>query len=170
MRTKSCRLAGALAGVTALALAAPAVDAAPSSASHAINFQTSSKTVVCGITAKVPGIQAGKTGDFAGLQCSAAGIGPRHPSEGDPFVQLGQGAAGRARIVEIGDDDLVSDAKPVTLKAGSTWTRYGISCAISTTSVNCVNGSGHGFTLAKGHFKTETKTVLIGASAPRPAI
>jgi hypothetical protein len=131
--------------------------AASASQSAAVNFSTQSNTVVCGIAPRIhgthldPGLGAPLNGLWPGLQCAAEGI-PRPPGPvGDPFVLLGQGRAGRARVVNLSQDDLVSDAPPVALPAGSTWRREGITCKIGASSVSCGNGHGHGFTLASGH-------------------
>ncbi len=125
--------------------------------SHAVNFQTKTADVVCGIAALVPGTEldpgtgAPHNGDYPGLQCSAVGIPkPRH-GIGDPFVQLGQGHAGRAELVDESQDDLISSAIPVTLGPGSTWTRYGIACKLTASSVRCANVAGHGFKISTGH-------------------
>jgi hypothetical protein len=140
-----------------VAVALVALPAAAEASSRAVNFQTQTADVVCGIVASVPGTEldpgtgAQLNGDYPGLQCSAAGIPkPRH-GIGDPFVQLGQGRAGRAKLVDESQDDLISSANPVTLAPGSTWKRYGIACKLTASSVRCVNGTGHGFKISTGH-------------------
>lgn len=141
-------------------LAVLALAASPASAAafaRALNFQTKTADVVCGITASVPGTEldpgtgAQLNGDYPGLQCSAAGIPKPKHGIGDPFVQLGQGRAGRAKLVDESQDDLISGTSPVTLAPGSTWKRYGITCGLSASSVRCVNGTGHGFEISTGH-------------------
>lgn len=88
---------------SAALLASPAAAQAPS---HAINFQTKTADVVCGVASSVPGTEldpgtgAPLNGEYPGLQCSAAGIPKPRRGIGDPFVQLGQGRAGRARLVD----------------------------------------------------------------------
>jgi hypothetical protein len=125
--------------------------------SHAVNFQTKTADVSCGVVAAVPGSKfdpgtgAQLSGNYPGLQCSAEGIPKPKHGFGDPFVQLGQGRAGRARLVGESQDDLVSGANPVTLAPGSTWKRYGIACKLTASSVRCVNGAGHGFKISTGH-------------------
>jgi hypothetical protein len=103
-----------------------------------------------------PGVQAPLNGSYPGLQCSAKGI-PRPQGQqsdvGDPFVQLGQGQAGRARDVLESQDDLVSSADPATLAAGSHWQRDHIRCTLTRTTVSCDNGHGHGFTVGPGALK-----------------
>jgi hypothetical protein len=133
---------------------APAV--AVASRSTAINWSTYHSSVVCGIVGAVPGTRLDPGSNaplnrlWPGLQCSAQGIPrPRH-GIGDPFVQLGQGRAGRARLVDESQDDLVSNAPFVTLAPGSMWQRDGISCTIAVASVRCVNGPRHGFALSPG--------------------
>jgi hypothetical protein len=141
----------------AATVALMALPATAMASSHATNFQTKTADVVCGIAASVPGTEldpgtgAPLNGDYPGLQCSAVGIPKPKRGIGDPFVQLGQGHAGRARLVDESQDDLVSSANPVTLAAGSTWKRYGITCTLSASSARCTNGTGHGFKISTGH-------------------
>jgi hypothetical protein len=133
-----------------------AMPAAAKAFAHAVNFQTKTADVVCGVVASVPGTEpdpgtgAPLNGDYPGLQCSAAGIPKPKHGIGDPFVQLGQGHAGRAKLVDESQDDLISSANPVTLAPGSTWKRYGITCRLTASSVRCANGTGHGFKISTG--------------------
>ena len=142
-----------LVAVAALAI----LPAAAEASSHAVNFLTKTADVVCGIVAAVPGTEfdpgtgASLNGNYPGLQCSAAGIPKPKHGIGDPFVQLGQGRAGRARLVDESQDDLVSSADPVTLAPGSTWKRDGIACRLTASSVRCTNGAGRGFKISTGH-------------------
>lgn len=137
-------------------LAPPALARA---SSHAVNFQTQAADVVCGVVAAVPGSKldpgtgAPLDGSYPGLQCSAAGIPKPRQGIGDPFVQLGQGSAGHARLVDESQDDLISDANPATLPPGSSWWRYGITCRLTASSVRCANESGHGFQISTGHLR-----------------
>lgn len=134
----------------------PAVAQASSSA---VNFETKTTDVACDVARSVPGTRldpgAGAllSGDYQGLQCSATGIPRSKQGVGDPFVQLGQGRAGRARLVDESQDDLISDAYPVRLPPGSTWKRYGLMCKLTATSVRCTNGNGHGFKLSTGQLE-----------------
>lgn len=134
-----------------------AMPAAAMASSHAVNFQTKTTDVACGIVAAVPGSEfdpgtGGQlTGNYPGLQCSAEGIPKPKHGIGDPFVQLGQGRAGRARLVDESQDDLISGANPMTLAPGSTWKRDGITCKLSASTVRCTNGVGHGFKISIGH-------------------
>lgn len=154
------RITTAAAVAAGLALGGASAAAASHSVSHAVNFQTASHGVFCGIAMRVrgtildPGVQAPLSGFSPGLQCSARGIPrPAGPpaNVGDPFIQLGRGRAGRARIVLESQDDLVSSAAPVTLTPGERWNRDGISCTVTRTTVTCDNGHGHGFQLRPGH-------------------
>jgi hypothetical protein len=125
--------------------------------SSALNFSTQSNNVVCGIAPRIhgthldPGVGAPLNGLWPGLQCAAEGIPRPAGAVGDPFVQLGQGRAGRARVLNLSQNDLSSGATPVALPAGSTWRREGITCRVGASSVSCGNGHGHGFTLATDH-------------------
>jgi len=146
----------ALVAAVALAVALPATALA---SSHAVNFQTKTADVLCGVVASVPGtaLDPGTgsqlEGEYPGLQCSAAGIPKPKHGIGDPFVQLGQGRAGRAKLVDESQDDLISDANFVTLAPGSTWKRYGITCKLTASSVRCTNGTGHGFVISTNHLR-----------------
>jgi len=130
---------------------------AAANASHVDNWATHGEKVVCGIAEKVwgtrvdPGTMAPLNGYWPGLQCAAAGIPRPRQGVGDPFVQLGQGQAGRARLVDESQDDLVSSGRYVELAPGSSWSRDGIDCAVARSSVRCTNSAGHGFTLSPGH-------------------
>jgi hypothetical protein len=136
----------------------PAPIALGAGTSHASNWSIQSNNVVCGI-AKVPGTRpdpgtgAPLNGLWPGLQCATPGIPrPAHGGAvGDPFVQLGQGRAGRARVVDESQDDLISNSPQVTLKAGSSWRGDGIVCAVHASAIRCHNSVGHGFSLAPGH-------------------
>jgi hypothetical protein len=147
----------AVAALMVLPAALVALPAAAEASSHAVNFLTKTADVVCGIAALVPGSKpdpgtgAPRNGDYPGLQCSAVGIPKPRSGFGDPFVQLGQGHAGRAKLVDESQDDLISSAIPVTLGPGSTWTRYGIACKLTASSVRCANVAGHGFKISTGH-------------------
>ncbi len=141
----------------ALAAAALAPPSALAGSSHVSNWGTARQQVVCGIAAGVPGTvldaatQAPLTGLWPGLQCSARGIPRPAHGIGDPFVQLGQGASGRARLVDESQDDLLSDAPYAKLSAGMSWQGDGITCAVHASWVRCANSAGHGFTLSPGH-------------------
>jgi hypothetical protein len=163
MRSIAQRVAdssGRLRGLIVCWVLVLAVLASTALGSSPTNFQTPDRSVYCGVAMAVygtesdPGTGAPENGMWPGLQCGAEGIPNPHPREGDPFVQLGQGRAGRAHLVDESQNDLVSGSNPVTLAPGATWKRVGISCTIERSSVSCKNSSGHGFTLSTGHVKT----------------
>jgi hypothetical protein len=137
--------------------AAAVAPSAGASASHLDNWATRGEKVVCGVASKVwgsrfdPGTMAQLNGYWPGLQCSALGIPRPRQGVGDPFVQLGQGQAGRARLVDVSQDDLVSSARYVALAPGSRWNSEGIDCTVSSSSIRCTNSAGHGMTLSPGH-------------------
>lgn len=142
--------------IVALLLAAhPAGSSA--SDSRASNWGTHGQQVVCGVAADIagtafdPGTQAPLNGRWPGLQCMAAGIPRPRQGIGDPAVQLGQGETGRARLVDVSEDELVSSGPYVELASGTTWKRDGITCAVHAASVRCTNSVGRGFTMAPGH-------------------
>lgn len=148
-----------------IAMIAPS--AASASTSHILNWSTDGAAVVCGVAEGVegtvvdPGTRGPLDGLWRGLQCQAAGI-PHGQGVGDPTVQLGQGRAGRARLVDISQDDLVSAAPYGALAPGSVWARYDIACTVAGTSVRCANGAGYGFTLSPAHVR------IFSPAAARP--
>jgi hypothetical protein len=131
---------------------------ASAATSTAVNWSTEGEAVVCGVAKGVegteldPGTGAPLKGFWPGLQCQAAGI-PRGRGIGDPAVQLGQGRAGRVRLLDISQDDLASDAPFIALAPGTLWKRYGIDCTVSAASVRCANAAGYGFTMSTGHLQ-----------------
>jgi hypothetical protein len=130
--------------------------AAAGASSHAPNWQTPHGEVLCGIafvpeTRFDPGTQAYLEEPGRGLQCSALGIPRPKSGIGDPVVKLGEGRAGRARLVDQSQDELISNGAPVTLAASSTWSHAGIVCTIHAASVRCRNAAGHGFSISPGH-------------------
>jgi hypothetical protein len=139
----------------AFAVAAPAQALGGGHPSHAPNWSTRNGAVLCGIadvhgTEIDPGTGAPENGVWPGLQCSARGI-PRGPGRvGDPFVQLGRGRAGRARLVNLSQDDLLVSGEPKSLSPGRVWARDGIRCLLHESSISCHNADGHGFTLSPG--------------------
>ena len=153
-------------GSALVAMVMPA--AAAAATSNALNWSAEGEAVVCGVAEGVegtepdPGTGALLNGLWRGLQCQAAGI-PHGSGIGDPAVQLGQGRAGRARLVDISQDDLVSASPFVTLTPGSAWRRYGIACTVKAASIRCSNGPGYGFTMSPGHLQLFSPA---GAAAP----
>jgi hypothetical protein len=121
------------------------------------NWSTPGQAVVCGIARGIPGsakdlgVGAPLRGLWPGLQCQTAGLPPARTNVGDPAVDLGQGRTGRARLVYMSQDDLLSNTPYRKLPAGSIWKRDGIKCAVRTASVRCTNSAGYGFTLSPGH-------------------
>jgi len=145
--------------VLASLLAAALHASAPAGASRASNWATRGQRVVCGVAADVPGTAidpgtlAPLEGRWPGVQCTASGIPRPREGVGDPFVQLGQGRSGRARLVAESQDDLVSSAPFVELAAGTKWKRYGIVCELHVSSVRCTNSAGRGFTISPRHVR-----------------
>ena len=143
--------------------------AATAATSDTMNWSTAGEAVVCGVAEGVegteldPGTGSPRNGLWRGLQCQALGI-PHGQGVGDPAVQLGQGRAGRARLVDISQDDLVSAARYVPLAPGSVWKSDGIACTVAATSIRCTNGPGYGFTLSPGHVHFFSPA---GAPAPK---
>jgi hypothetical protein len=145
-------LAGCIGAIAALLL--------PGGASGAVskprNWATQNEAVVCGVaiavegTAFDPGAGAERDGLWPGLQCQTTGL-PLSQA-GDPAVALGQGRTGRAQLVYISQDNLVSQQRYGVLPAGTVWTADGISCTLAAESVSCVNTAGYGFTLSPGSF------------------
>ncbi len=141
---------------------------ATASTSNTLNWSTQGEAVVCGVAEGVDGTEldhgtgAPLNGLWRGLQCQATGL-PHGQGIGDPAVQLGQGRAGRARLVDISQDDLVSNAPYLVLAPGSVWRGYGIACTVSAASIRCTNGPGYGFTVSPGHLR-----LFSPASAPAP--
>jgi hypothetical protein len=139
--------------------------AAIASSSSTLNWSTQGEAVVCGVAQRVegterdPGTGARVNRLWRGLQCQAAGI-PHGQGIGDPAVQLGQGRAGRARLLDISQDELVSDAPYVSLAPGSVWKGYGIACTVSATSVRCTNEPGYGFAMSPGHLHLFSPAVV----------
>jgi len=128
---------------------------AVASTSSTLNWSTQGEAVVCGVAEGIEGTRldpatgAPLNGLWRGLQCQATGL-PHAPGIGDPAVQLGQGRAGRARLVDISQDDLVSNAPYLALAPGSLWKSYGITCTVDAASIRCTNGPGYGFTMSPG--------------------
>ena len=87
---------------------------------------------------------------FRRLRCDIlSGLEPE-PTEACDFDWVGvdMGVTGTA-AANCGSDT-VYDAGAPTLAYGSTWSRGGITCESSESSLACTNREGHGFTLARG--------------------
>lgn len=130
-------------GLVTLAVAAPAVAAAPS---HAKFWENGGHTVVCGIKIHEPGKPATK------LLCSAEGIPRAKHGIGDPFVQIG--ADGHAQLVLISQDSFEGNGSPATLGRGAVWKSLGVTCTVGTKTVRCKNRSSHGFKIGNGRYKS----------------
>jgi hypothetical protein len=68
------------------------------------------------------------------------------------WTGLSMGLTGRAHPTCAGDTALMPKAP--LLAYGRTWRRDGIVCRSQTTGLRCMNRSGHGFTLARGAWRT----------------
>jgi hypothetical protein len=150
---------------TGLAVAFAAVSlgtvAAFATTSHTPNWTThtqGNKEVVCGIapvygTAFDSGVMGNENGLWPGLLCEAEGLRNPHPSQGDPAVTLGQGSAGRAKLIDTSQDEYTSTSSFKRMPSHANWSKDGITCTINPAQVICHNSSGHGFTLSKDHLK-----------------
>jgi hypothetical protein len=144
MRTRPSHLLVA-ACVAAPLLATPALAAAGTSST--VLWQTPNAAVICGVEISPTGVSS------SNVLCSARKF-PKpkgfNTNAGDPYVQIS--AKGSPKVVPISQDSYLSNT-PVTLKAGTTWTRIGVTCVISATSAKCTNGAKHGFTIGSGLYK-----------------
>jgi hypothetical protein len=153
------RRAVVLAAFTVTLLVACLGGVAAAAQSGPLNWATQREGVVCGVAAAIEGTAldpdtgAELNGLWPGLQCQTTGLprGPGAPSVGDPAVHLGQGRAGRARLVYISQDELISQAPYAVLAPGTIWTRDGITCTVGAEAVSCANAPGYGFTMSPGH-------------------
>jgi hypothetical protein len=140
----------ALAALTALtALAVTAAAATAAMTSHAVYWQTPNQAVGCGVE-----IHASNT-PAKWIVCDAEGLPrPKHsdPNGGDPFVQIA--AHGRPQLGLMSQRIVEGGNNPVTLAAGTTWSKLGVTCRIKTSKVTCTNKSGHGFGIGKNLYKT----------------
>jgi hypothetical protein len=125
-------LASGGAGATAAAAGTPP--------SHSNFWTVTPPNLYCGVEIHTPGTPATE------IICSGSGIpAPPHTTsqDGDPgFVVIGR--HGRPQLIRTSEDSFVG-SKPVTLKAGTTWTDLGVTCTIATSSVRCSNQSSHGY-------------------------
>ena len=140
------RVPTALAALTALAVTA--ATAAAAMTSHAINWQTPNQAAGCGVEIHVSNKPA------KWIVCDALGLPrPKHSNrnEGDPFVQIA--AHGRPQL-GLMSQKIVEGNNAVTLAAGTTWSKLGVTCKIKTSKVTCTNKSGHGFRMGKNLYKT----------------
>jgi hypothetical protein len=47
----------------------------------------------------------------------------------------------------------IEGSKPTTLKKGSRWSSFGVTCTLAAKTVTCKNKSDHGFTIGNGKYK-----------------
>ena len=80
-------------------------------------------------------------GRWPGLQCQTTGL-PRVSAIGDPAVQLGQGSAGRARLLDISQDELLSDTPYMALAPGTRWKNFASSGEMIASRVPKMASSG----------------------------
>jgi hypothetical protein len=110
---------------------------APAAAAHDYaRFQTPSHNIGCGVDAGV-------------LRCDIlSGLQPE-PSEACELDWTGVVLeADRAAQPECAGDTIFDQSAPV-LEYGESWARDGISCVSSREGLDCENGAGHGFHLAR---------------------
>ena len=110
---------------------------APAAAAHDFErFQMPSQNIGCGVDSGV-------------LRCDIlSGLDPE-PSQACELDWTGVvlEADGPAQPECAGDT--ISDASAPVLEYGETWAREGISCVSSREGLDCENGGGHGFHLAR---------------------
>jgi hypothetical protein len=130
-------------GACTLALTSTAA-AAGGAPSHAKLWSDKANTVGCGIEIHAKGHPATE------ILCGAQGLPKPKSPVGDPYVQIS--AHGRPHIVPISQLSYVTTVS-VTLRPGAHWSALGVSCIVQAKSARCTNKSGHGFTIAKNHYK-----------------
>jgi hypothetical protein len=137
------RLAAAAVTIAAIACATPTAVAAP--ISKAIQFESNSGKVTCGIEIHAPGKPA------TDVLCSAKGIpAPKGPGVGDPgFVQLG--LLGKPQVLRLSQDSFVA-GKTAKLGRGRLWNQLGVTCHVALSTVICFNGANHGFVIGDGSY------------------
>lgn len=131
-----------LAGVLLIA-ATPAFAAT----SHVKAWTALGNDVGCGVAIHPPGTPPTR------VLCSSRAVPapPHGAGYGDPgFVFLV--TLGRPILARLTQDSF-EGSNFVALSSGRTWSDLGITCAISTTTVHCVNRSAHGFTIGVRSYK-----------------
>jgi hypothetical protein len=115
--------------------------------SHAKLWTSSDGAIACGYKihpAKVPASE---------LLCVSALIpaprGATGPGD-DGFVQLSK--VGSPQRLRLSQDSFIKSTA-TALKKNTTWTGLGVTCTVGTTSVRCVNGSGHGFKITASAYR-----------------
>jgi hypothetical protein len=128
-----------------LCLSAPAL----ASTSDAQLWTALGGNVTCGIAIHPPNTPPMQ------LLCSARSVpAPKVKGLGDPgFVFLG--SIGRPSLARLSQDSFVGTSQ-VGLKAGAKWSvgPIAVKCTIGVRAVRCVNRSHHGFTIAKGSYRS----------------
>jgi hypothetical protein len=132
--------------VAALAVLAPV----SAGAQDIVSMQMPSHNIYC--QAVPPGLD----GPQPSLRCDIEQKSTRDPprpascplSYGDAF---GLNPTGMGYLVCHGDT--VKDADDAVVPYGRQWRAYGFTCTSQTTGVTCVNGQGHGFSLARASQK-----------------
>lgn len=137
------RCAVAAATVAATLTVASGALAAP--LSKAIQFQSYTGRVTCGIESHAPGKPANT------VLCAAKGIpAPAHPGVGDSgFVQIG--LLGRPQVLRLSQDSFVAGTR-AKLGRGRLWNQLGVTCHVALTTVMCFNGANHGFVIGDRHY------------------
>jgi len=130
-----------------LALAVTGVAVAKTS--HVKLWTSGNGGIACGYKIHPAHVPASK------LLCVSAVIpAPKRKAPGAPgdggFVQIGR--TGSPQLLRLSQDSFVN-VKAVALKRGTTWRGLGVTCAVGQTSVRCVNGSHHGFTITGSSYK-----------------
>lgn len=122
-----------LAGLLALAVLAPAADAATSHA-KVIEFGSSTS---CYATIPAEG---------RGIVCSSTALKAGPKTHGlDPFLSLKP--HGIVHFGGRGDYGGYTVKKPAKLKVGDRWAWHGITCTFGKDGMSCLNRDDHGFNL-----------------------
>jgi hypothetical protein len=132
--------------VPALVAAFAVLTPVSASAQDFMNMQMPSHNIYC--QAEAPGID----GPNPSLRCDIMHKTTRDPpaprncplSYGDSY---GLNPTGTGYLVCHGDT--VQNSSAVVVPYGQQWRAYGFTCTSQTTGVTCVNGQGHGFSMAQ---------------------
>jgi len=139
---------GTMLGLAAAALAAVAAGGAK--AQDLVGAQTPSHNIFCLAS------PAGQDQPTAELRCDIEQTSTRAPpapkscplSWGDAFVVDPSGPGRR-----LCHGDTVKNADDQVIAYGTQWRIYGFVCTSQTSGLTCVNGQGHGFSLARASQK-----------------
>ena len=126
------------------AIAAQAAQARPETL---VGFRLPSRNIACAVE---PAIGRAP----AVLRCDVlSGLKPRpHRSCELDWTGLSIGATGHTTPTCAGDT--VADPRMPILRYGRTWHRGAFTCTSRRTGVTCRNRAGHGFVLARGHWRS----------------